>query len=86
MPTPVDAYRCPGLGPLFAASRSVDRVLKKGDVVVSESSVYPGGTEEDCVPILEGESGLVFNRDFFVGYSPERVNPGDKSHRFTDII
>ena len=85
VPTPIDEYKRPDLSPLVGASTSVGKVLKNGDVVVYESTVYPGCTEEVCVPILERESGLVFNRDFFVGYSPERINPGDKQHRLTTI-
>lgn len=85
VPTPIDEYKRPDLSPLVGASTSVGKVLKKGDVVVYESTVYPGCTEEVCVPILERESGLVFNRDFFAGYSPERINPGDKEHRLTTI-
>src|SRR5262249_38899341 len=85
VPTPIDEYKRPDLTPLVRASESVGKVLKKGDVVVYESTVYPGCTEEVCVPILERESGLTFNRDFFAGYSPERINPGDKEHRLTTI-
>ncbi|WP_337996558.1 nucleotide sugar dehydrogenase [Oleispirillum naphthae] len=85
VPTPIDEARLPDLRPLIAASRTVGRVLKTGDIVVYESTVYPGATEEDCVPVLEAESGLKFGRDFTVGYSPERINPGDKEHRFTTI-
>jgi len=85
VPTPIDANKRPDLSPLIGASRSVGRLLKKGDVVVYESTVYPGATEEECVPILEQESGLKFNHDFFAGYSPERINPGDKEHRVTNI-
>jgi UDP-N-acetyl-D-galactosamine dehydrogenase len=85
VPTPIDAYKRPDLTPLEKASTSVGKVLKKGDVVVYESTVYPGCTEEVCVPILERVSGLRFNRDFFAGYSPERINPGDKEHRLTTI-
>ncbi|SFF42538.1 UDP-N-acetyl-D-galactosamine dehydrogenase [Fontimonas thermophila] len=85
VPTPVDVYRRPDLTPLMRASETVGRVLKKGDIVIYESTVYPGCTEEDCVPILERFSGLKFNRDFFCGYSPERINPGDKEHRLTTI-
>jgi UDP-N-acetyl-D-galactosamine dehydrogenase len=85
VPTPVDIYKKPDLRPLVSASATVGRVLKKGDLVIYESTVYPGCTEEDCVPILERESGLVFNRDFFCGYSPERINPGDKNHRLVNI-
>jgi UDP-N-acetyl-D-galactosamine dehydrogenase len=85
VPTPIDGYKRPDLTPLVKASESVGRVLKRGDVVVYESTVYPGCTEEVCVPILERVSGLKFNRDFFAGYSPERINPGDKQHRLTTI-
>ena len=85
VPTPIDEYKRPDLTPLDAArARRVGKVLKKGDVVVYESTVYPGCTEEVCVPILERESGLKFNGDFFAGYSPERINPGDKEHRLAD--
>lgn len=86
VPTPIDAAKCPDLTPLVRASESIGSVLKNGDVVVYESTVYPGCTEEVCVPILERISGLQFNRDFYVGYSPERINPGDKTHRVTNII
>ena len=85
VPTPIDEFKRPELTPLMRASESIGKVLKKGDVVVYESTVYPGCTEEVCVPILERLSGLKFNRDFFVGYSPERINPGDKEHRLTTI-
>jgi len=85
VPTPIDEYKRPDLTPLVKASESVGKVLKKGDVVVYESTVYPGCTEEVCVPILERESGLTFNKDFFAGYSPERINPGDKEHRLPTI-
>ncbi|OZI35101.1 Vi polysaccharide biosynthesis protein VipA/TviB [Bordetella genomosp. 10] len=85
VPTPIDAYKRPDLTPLVRASETLGAVLKRGDVVIYESTVYPGATEEDCVPILERVSGLVFNRDFFVGYSPERINPGDKAHRVSTI-
>jgi UDP-N-acetyl-D-galactosamine dehydrogenase len=85
VPTPIDAYKRPDLRLLEHASRTVGALLNPGDVVIYESTVYPGATEEVCVPILEGESGLVFNRDFYVGYSPERINPGDKEHRVTNI-
>ena len=85
VPTPIDEYKRPDLTPLVKASETVGKVLGKGAVVVYESTVYPGCTEEVCVPILERESGLKFNRDFFVGYSPERINPGDKEHRLTTI-
>ena len=86
VPTPIDDAKRPDLTPLEKASTTVGRMLKPNDVVVYESTVYPGATEEVCVPILERESGLVFNRDFFVGYSPERINPGDKEHRLTTIV
>jgi len=85
VPTPIDAHKRPDLTPLLKASETVGRVLKKGDIVIYESTVYPGATEEDCVPVLERESGLTFNTDFFCGYSPERINPGDKAHRLPDI-
>jgi len=85
VPTPIDEYKRPDLTPLIRASEAVGRVLKRGAVVVFESTVYPGCTEEVCVPILERASGLRFNRDFFVGYSPERINPGDKQHRLPTI-
>lgn len=85
VPTPIDAHKRPDLTPLIKASETVGQVLKKGDIVIYESTVYPGATEEDCVPVLERVSGLTFNRDFFCGYSPERINPGDKLHRLTTI-
>jgi len=85
VPTPVDQYKKPDLFPLISASKTVGSVLKKGDIVIYESTVYPGCTEEDCVPILEKLSGLKFNVDFFCGYSPERINPGDKLHRVSTI-
>jgi UDP-N-acetyl-D-galactosamine dehydrogenase len=85
VPTPIDDYKRPDLTPLEKSSESVGKVLKKGDVVVYESTVYPGCTEEICVPILERVSGLKFNKDFFCGYSPERINPGDRQHRLTTI-
>jgi UDP-N-acetyl-D-galactosamine dehydrogenase len=85
VPTPIDAFNFPDLKPLIAASTTVGKVLKKGDYVVYESTVYPGCTEEDCIPILERESGLKFNQDFKVGYSPERINPGDKEHTLAKI-
>lgn len=85
VPTPIDSHKRPDLSPLLKASETVGKVLKKGDVVIYESTVYPGCTEEDCVPVLERYSGLEFNRDFFCGYSPERINPGDKEHRVTTI-
>src|SRR3990170_7592107 len=85
VPTPIDAFKNPDLRPLEGASKTVGGVLKKNDIVIYESTVYPGCTEEICVPILERISGLTFNRDFFCGYSPERINPGDKLHRVTTI-
>jgi UDP-N-acetyl-D-galactosamine dehydrogenase len=85
VPTPIDRYKRPNLTPLLSASATVGKVLKSGDVVIYESTVYPGATEEDCVPVLEKHSGLAFNRDFYCGYSPERINPGDKEHRLTNI-
>jgi UDP-N-acetyl-D-galactosamine dehydrogenase len=85
VPTPIDEFKRPDLTPLVKASETVGKLLKKGDTVIYESTVYPGATEEDCVPVLEAESGLVFNEDFFCGYSPERINPGDKTHRLTTI-
>lgn len=85
VPTPVDEYKKPDLTPLLSASKTVGSVVKKGDIVIYESTVYPGCTEEDCVPVLEKTSGLKFNVDFFCGYSPERINPGDKLHRVTTI-
>jgi UDP-N-acetyl-D-galactosamine dehydrogenase len=86
VPTPIDAFKRPDLRPLEAASATVGRALRKGGVVVYESTVYPGCTEDVCVPILERESGLRFNVDFFCGYSPERINPGDRQHRITGIL
>ena len=85
VPTPIDGYKRPDLTPLVRASETVGKVMRTGAVVIYESTVYPGCTEEVCVPILEKESGLKFNRDFFAGYSPERINPGDKEHRLTTI-
>ena len=85
VPTPINKEKRPDLGPLLSASRLIARFLVKGDVVVYESTVYPGATEEDCVPLLEQGSGLLLNKDFYVGYSPERINPGDKTHRLPDI-
>lgn len=85
VPTPIDAQKCPDLQPLVRASQTIGRYLKKGDVVIYESTVYPGATEEVCVPELERVSGLTFNVDFFAGYSPERINPGDKEHRIATI-
>jgi UDP-N-acetyl-D-galactosamine dehydrogenase len=85
VPTPVDEYKTPDLTPLRKASETVGKVLKRGDIVIYESTVYPGCTEEDCVPVLEKFSGLKYNIDFFCGYSPERINPGDKQHRLPGI-
>ena len=86
VPTPIDKYNKPNLGPLLAASKSVGLVIKKGDIVIYESTVYPGTTEDECVPVIEKESGLKFNKDFFVGYSPERMVPGDESKTFSKIL
>lgn len=86
VPTPIDKHKRPDLTPLIKASNSIGEVLKRGDVVIYESTVYPGATEEVCIPVLARVSGLRFNEEFFVGYSPERVNPGDKLHRLTTII
>ncbi|MBT4764637.1 Vi polysaccharide biosynthesis UDP-N-acetylglucosamine C-6 dehydrogenase TviB, partial [bacterium] len=85
VPTPIDKHKRPDLTPLEKSSETVGIVLKKGDVVIYESTVYPGATEEVCVPILEKQSCLTFNKDFYCGYSPERINPGDKEHRVTTI-
>ncbi len=85
VPTPIDEHKRPDLSPLIKASETIGKVLKKGDIVIYESTVYPGATEEDCVPVLEKFSGLKYNLDFFCGYSPERINPGDKEHRVTTI-
>ena len=86
VPTPVDKYNRPDLTPLYRASETVGRVMRPGSIVIYESTVYPGCTEEECVPILEKYSNLAFNRDFFCGYSPERINPGDKEHTLTKIL
>jgi UDP-N-acetyl-D-galactosamine dehydrogenase len=86
VPTPIDKHKKPDLTPLIKASESIGKVLKKDDIVIYESTVYPGATEEDCVPILEKFSGLKFNQDFYCGYSPERINPGDKEHTVTKIL
>ncbi len=86
VPTPINQHNLPDLTPLFGATKAVGKILKKGDYVVFESTVYPGCTEEDCVPILEKESGLKLNKDFKVGFSPERINPGDKEHTLTKIL
>lgn len=85
VPTPINEHKQPDLTPLIKASETIGKVLKKGDIVIYESTVYPGATEDDCVPVLERVSGLVFNQDFYAGYSPERINPGDKEHRVTNI-
>ena len=85
VPTPIDEYKQPDLTPLVRASETIGKVLKRGDIVIYESTVYPGATEEECVPVLERISGLRFNEDFFAGYSPERINPGDKAHRVSSI-
>ena len=86
VPTPIDEHKRPDLTPLLKASETIGKVLKRGDIVIYESTVYPGATEEDCVPVLEKTSGLTFNQDFFAGYSPERINPADKTHRLPNII
>ena len=86
VPTPVDTAKRPNLTPLLQASETLGRILKKDDIIVYESTVYPGCTEEDCVPLLEDRSGLKLEVDFGVGYSPERINPGDRKHTFTKII
>lgn len=86
VPTPIDDFKQPDLTPLIKSSETIGKVLKKGDIVVYESTVYPGATEEVCIPVLEKISGLIFNQDFFVGYSPERINPGDKQRRVTNIL
>ncbi|MFM1779967.1 MAG: hypothetical protein RJB49_260 [Bacteroidota bacterium] len=85
VPTPIDHFKKPDLSPLLKASEMIGKALKKGDLVIYESTVYPGCTEEDCVPVLEKFSGLKFNEDFFCGYSPERINPGDKVNTLTKI-
>jgi len=85
VPTPIDNYKNPDLSPLEISSHNIGKVLKKNDIVIYESTVYPGATEEVCIPILEEQSDLIFNQDFFVGYSPERINPGDKKHRLATI-
>ena len=85
VPTPIDEHKQPDLTPLRKASETIGKTLKQGDIVIYESTVYPGATEEECIPVLERVSGLVFNQDFFAGYSPERINPGDKEHRVTTI-
>ncbi len=86
VPTPIDEHKQPDLSPIRTASHTLGQILKSGDIVIYESTVFPGATEEECVPILEADSGLKLNRDFFVGYSPERINPGDKEHRLPNIL
>jgi len=86
VPTPIDDQKQPDLTPLVKASEMLGKVIGKGDIVIYESTVYPGATEEVCIPIIERVSGLKFNQDFFAGYSPERINPGDKTHRVTNIL
>ncbi|MEM0514224.1 Vi polysaccharide biosynthesis UDP-N-acetylglucosamine C-6 dehydrogenase TviB [Pseudoalteromonas sp. YIC-827] len=86
VPTPIDDYKQPDLTPLVKASEMLGKIIKQGDIIIYESTVYPGATEEDCIPVVERVSGLTFNRDFFAGYSPERINPGDKEHRVTNIL
>lgn len=86
VPTPIDEHKQPDLTPLIKASETLGKVIKQGDVIIYESTVYPGATEEDCIPVVERVSGLKFNQDFFAGYSPERINPGDKEHRVTNIL
>jgi UDP-N-acetyl-D-glucosamine/UDP-N-acetyl-D-galactosamine dehydrogenase len=86
VPTPIDDQKKPDLRPLLQASKTIGKIIKKGDIVVFESTVYPGATEEECVPIIEKQSKLKFNNDFYVGYSPERINPGDKKHNVTNIV
>ena len=85
VPTPINQFKSPDLGPLLNASKMLGAILKKDDIVIYESTVYPGCTEEECVPVLEKSSGLVFNKDFYCGYSPERINPGDKTNTLTKI-
>lgn len=86
VPTPIDEFKRPDLMPLIKASETIGKVISRDDIVIYESTVYPGATEEDCVPVIERVSGLSYNTDFFAGYSPERINPGDKQHRVTDIV
>lgn len=85
VPTPIDQHKQPDLTPLIKASVNLGKIIKKGDIIIYESTVYPGATEDDCIPVIEQVSGLKFNKDFFAGYSPERINPGDKKHRVTTI-
>ena len=86
VPTPIDDFNHPNLEPLLAASKMVGKIIEKGDIIIFESTVYPGATEEDCAPVIEEYSGLIFNKDFFLGYSPERINPGDKKHTVREIV
>ncbi len=86
VPTPIDKHKRPDLTPLIKASEMLGKVVSKGDIIIYESTVYPGATEEDCIPVVERVSGLVYNQDFYAGYSPERINPGDKEHRVTNIL
>ncbi|MDH5545625.1 MAG: Vi polysaccharide biosynthesis UDP-N-acetylglucosamine C-6 dehydrogenase TviB [Gammaproteobacteria bacterium] len=86
VPTPIDEFKSPDLTPLEKASEMLGKIIKKGDIVIYESTVYPGATEEVCIPIIEAQSGLKYNTDFYAGYSPERINPGDKEHRVTNIL
>ena len=86
VPTPIDEHKQPDLTPLVKASQMLAKVISKGDIVIYESTVYPGATQEVCIPEIEKNSGLVFNKDFYAGYSPERINPGDKEHRVTNIL
>lgn len=85
VPTPIDEFKRPDLTPLIKSSETIGKVIGKGDIVIYESTVYPGATEEDCIPVVEKVSGLVFNQDFFAGYSPERINPGDKVNTLLTI-
>ena len=86
VPTPIDDFKHPNLEPLLAASKMLGKIIEKGDIIIFESTVYPGATEEDCAPVIEEYSGLIFNKDFFLGYSPERINPGDKKHTVREIV
>ncbi|MBL4899639.1 MAG: nucleotide sugar dehydrogenase, partial [Colwellia sp.] len=86
VPTPIDKHKQPDLTPLIKASEMLGKVVSKGDIIIYESTVYPGATEETCIPVVERVSGLTFNKDFYAGYSPERINPGDKEHRVTNIL
>jgi len=86
VPTPIDQFNQPNLEPLLSASKMLGKIIEKGDIIIFESTVYPGATEEDCAPVIEEYSGLIFNKDFFLGYSPERINPGDKKHTVREIV